>query len=339
MGGGIARVCENNNGTKIKLIDHMKTHWETIGFKPSSFHLDMDDSLNNEKTADAPIKTNTHFTPPQKPIPIESQETNLIGVVVKNLPENIPEEDIIKFLSTKGLDQKDAEIKIHHNKKNTNVDIEGISNETIAILIKNLHENIFFNKKVYCRGLQAVHTPKTKKPSDITSAAVETNQGNQNTSPLLKQIPGLPIAEQKKAEKKKQQETSKNEKKTIGKKKKGENKTGSSVATYISKEDPKLKDFLFKDDEDNSESRSEDDSKKSPGFPWRRSPLYSETDREKNLNKFLSIPSFSSVSAKKIQKEQTWLQQSTSGPLKRPLASPTDENLRRLRSKSISCFE
>ena len=117
-GGAIARECENKNGRKVKLIDHMKAHWNIIGFAPSSFKLDLgDDEEVHQQTADAPIKTDTHFTPTHKPLSTDPNGANMIGVVLKNLPEGMPEEDIIGFLKTKGLKGENAVVKIHHNKK------------------------------------------------------------------------------------------------------------------------------------------------------------------------------------------------------------------------------
>ena len=36
-GAGIAGKCEDNDGVKIKLSDHMTSHWTEIGYKPLEF--------------------------------------------------------------------------------------------------------------------------------------------------------------------------------------------------------------------------------------------------------------------------------------------------------------
>ena len=107
--------------------------------------------------ADVPIKETSHFTPIHKQHR-ESEQGNLTGVVIKNLPEQIPKEEVEEFLKTKGLTEE-GKVKVIHNKKNTKVDIEELKNETAKLLIKNLHEQIFFNRKIYCRGLLNVETP------------------------------------------------------------------------------------------------------------------------------------------------------------------------------------
>ena len=94
-----------------------------------------------------------------------------------------------------------------------------------------------------------------------------------------------------------------------------------------------IKDFLKHDhvknklDEYQIEDTDGDSDVDSKGFPWSRSPLDSE--KSSKLTTLFASPSFSSVSAKKIQKEQLWLNKAN----KRPNTSPNDESHRR--SKSI----
>ena len=112
-GGGFAQTCETKNGPRVSLIDHMKAHWNVIGFSPSQFQLNLDEADENiSETNDAVIKTNNSFTPPPKQTTTptdeqtESQDTKITGVVIKNLPENIPEIDAVKFLKSQGLENK-----------------------------------------------------------------------------------------------------------------------------------------------------------------------------------------------------------------------------------------
>ena len=38
-GGAVAKHCESRNGQRVALRDHMKKHWASIGFDPSTFNL------------------------------------------------------------------------------------------------------------------------------------------------------------------------------------------------------------------------------------------------------------------------------------------------------------
>ena len=123
----------------------MKAHWNVIDFNPSQFQLNLDDADENiSDTNDVVIKTNNSFTPPPKQTiapsdeKTDSQETRITGVVITNLPENIPEIEAVNFLKTHGLENK-GELKIHHNKKNTNIDIEDIGDVCICICMNLLN--------------------------------------------------------------------------------------------------------------------------------------------------------------------------------------------------------
>lgn len=52
-GGGLAKNCYEKNGPKVDLIDHMKSHWNSIGYEPASFNID---DANNEDCEDITIK-------------------------------------------------------------------------------------------------------------------------------------------------------------------------------------------------------------------------------------------------------------------------------------------
>ena len=310
-GGGIARTCESNHGPKIKLIDHMRSHWQAINFDPNLFSLPEGD---DNKLEDVPIKTNFSFTPPGKQHENAPTKNNITAVVVKNLPEGLPETDAIEFLKSKGLDDEaSAALKIHHNKKNTNIDIENITNSVAQILITNLNEKVFFNKKVYCRALLAVNSPENRA-NDTKSS--DKNDGD--ASPSLKpSIPGLTTnQEHRSAERKKKKEA----KKIANQKKREEIDKNSTSVMDLSRSDF-LKENVITEFEYTDSSEDEDIA---AGFNWSKSPLD-------------ALDPNSLLAAKKIQKEQIWLQQANSSQnntFKRPLTSPT-EAPSRSRARSV----
>ena len=261
-------------------------------------------------------------TPPGKQHENAPTKNNITAVVVKNLPEGLPETDIKEFLKSKGLDDEaSAALKIYHNKKNTNIDIENITNSVAQILITNLNEKVFFNKKVYCRALLAVNSPENRA-NDTKSS--DKNDGD--ASPSLKpSIPGLTIIqEHKSAERKKKKEA----KKIASQKKKEETDKNSTSIMDFSRSDV-LKEKVLPKFEYTDSSEDEDTT---TGFNWRKSPL-DALDPKSLLDKY----TFTSVSAKKIQKEQIWRQQANStqnNTFKRPLTSPT-EAPSRSRARSV----
>ena len=119
-GGGLARQCETNNGKRVKLIDHMRAHWKEIGFEPNLFELDDIDEVFEEPE----MKSSQRFTPKKAPIDDSDLET-YSGVMVKNLPKEISEEDARKFLETKGMPEGQVFVVMRAG-KGTTIEIENL---------------------------------------------------------------------------------------------------------------------------------------------------------------------------------------------------------------------
>ena len=360
-GGGIAKVCEDKDGPRVTLINHMKLHWNEIGFTPTSFTLDTKDTEEGVENTDSTdfdiaIKENEIFTPAHKKQNAPSQtDCNYTGVVIRNLPLNITEEILKPFLVSKGLPEEHEELKIFATKKNKNVDIENISNDTCGKLIANIHEQVFFSRKVYCRGLKNLETPtkiapeeKSKDTTDNTSKPdpdtkivdskdatpdkdIETIENKKDSmSPL---VPGLSKEEAAKAAKKARQHKNKLDKqkgvKNIGKKSKDLDKSDflNDSNPPPSPESDQTSAFVFDDNPESPLTETSDDASKF----FQNSPLSTEVDPI-----FLTPGHFSSLTAKKIQKEELWKQQISPKPANKRSSSPSEDLERRMRSRSVS---
>ena len=219
---------------------------------------------------------------------------------------------------------EEGQVKIHRNKKNTNCDILEINNETAKAIIANLHEKIFFNKKVYCRGLLKIDTPEKIPVQEVSKATEDKSAGNKSgSSPSLRapgpDVPGLPEKDKLKALRK--------QKRSERKKKNDEAKIEKALVNS----DSILDQFQFSLVED---TESESDAGEFDGLGWTKSPLdsanESSDDKVKNL---LEKHNFTSRSAKKIQKEHQWMM--TTQAYKRVMTSPNEGPDRRLRARSI----
>ena len=232
-----------------------------------------------------------------------------------------------------------ANIVIKRNKKNTAVDVENIDDENSKELIKNLHEKVFFNQKVYCRGLRLLESPEkeaenansdaktTKEPEKVTLQPTpeKVSKGEPkkcNTEPTPgKTIPGLSEEEIKKAKKKADRKKKEEKKKTEEPKVKG----------MKQKDFLKEKDEEYKfDDLENEINISDDETPTNEGF-FTFSPL----EEDDNVDMLLSPANFASRFAKQHHKEEMWKKSITPTGSKRG-ASPTDHSERRIRAKSIS---
>ena len=172
LGGGIARQCDEKKGQKVKLVDHMAEHWREIGFQPSDFKLEVEDSESNE---DVPIHTNLSFTPVTTRVEPSKEDINLYtGVVVKNIPEALPEKDIRELFVNAGVDEGDLEIKlVTHNGKVT-AEVINLESETCCKLIESLNETKVGENKIYCRGFSDLSSPPKTNPE------AEVEQKNEN---------------------------------------------------------------------------------------------------------------------------------------------------------------
>ena len=191
------------NGERVKLIDHMRDHWREIGFEPNLFEL-ADDDIN--EVFEEETKGSQRFTPKKAPI-VESDLETYSGVMVKNLPKEISEEDARKFLESKGMPEGHVFVVMRAG-KGTTIEIEDLSKEHCAEVIKNLHEKRYFNQKIFCRGLKELITPTkdnaaTEDTDDEESEEEEVSEKGENTTAQTIPIPGLPASQLFKEVKKK----------------------------------------------------------------------------------------------------------------------------------------
>ena len=248
-GGGFAQDCETHDGPRVALVDHMKKHWENIGFDPSKFQLSTespeDDAENSQENEDVPILNTSTFTTSENGINDSVEKRNLnhksSGVVINNLPKDMSEEDIFKFLNSHGLDNK-GHVKVHNKKKSTNIDVEDLPEEISTCLINKIHGNRFFNRKLYCRLLVPIHTPPK-----VNLASAKENE-------KIQIIPGL----------------------TVSKTKENINKNKGTLGKYDKSnfmKNSKMDDFVFRQIDDEETDISSDEEQKESGFRWEKSPL------------------------------------------------------------------
>ena len=120
-GNGIAKVCDSKNGLRVALVDHMRAHWSAIGFSPINFVLDPNIADADDLDAasyDVPLKDNDKFTPTHRKPTMETTNHIYSGVIIRNLPLDIPETDIQAFLVSKGLPAGHNNFTVNTSSKN-----------------------------------------------------------------------------------------------------------------------------------------------------------------------------------------------------------------------------
>ena len=167
-GSAIAAVCEANNGPRISLLDHMKNLWKTVNFTPANFELKEKEIAKEMTKGDKPIRDRREFSPNiKRPNTSEEQKDNYIGVAINNLPKDIPRQDLVSFLHSKGLsnDAKEDEIVVNDTKKGVSVVVTSMDKETVETLVEKIDfsktRTKFFQRPLYCRALLQMSPSKT----------------------------------------------------------------------------------------------------------------------------------------------------------------------------------
>ena len=101
VGEGFAKHCEDNNGTRVPLVDHMKNLWTAIGFEPREFELEIDEEgEDTDSVNDVPIRDSSKFSPKiNRPEPTNEDIGKYNGISIKNFPRNLDKSTIVEFLN------------------------------------------------------------------------------------------------------------------------------------------------------------------------------------------------------------------------------------------------
>ena len=167
-GDAVAKSCEENQGVRVELQDHMKCLWERVGFHPHNFQL------NGDGVNDAIIKESSNFSPIiNRPELTEDEKNKFNGIALKNFPKETKKVDIIELFKTNGLPEGFPQERIVFG-NHGNVEIRNLPAPTCQEIIKNIHfpesRKKYFGKPIYCRATRDL-TPS--KATEGTQAASE----------------------------------------------------------------------------------------------------------------------------------------------------------------------
>ena len=104
QGEAIAKTCMEKGGQRVSLFDHMRTLWGQIDFHPTSFKLPEqeeetgDNDTNEKKEGDKEIVELSALPEVVSPNVIVEDPEKYVGLGINNLPPDITESEILKFL-------------------------------------------------------------------------------------------------------------------------------------------------------------------------------------------------------------------------------------------------
>ena len=196
-GEGFAKTCSEKGGERVSLFDHMKCLWDLIGFQPTSFKLpELDEAA---EAAEDIEKKGGDIGLVEQPIPVNNQNVdqtgqNVSGLMVKNLPAEITDIELLDFLRVEIKDDLDVvNYNIHRpdgdgKRSGTKVEIfSGLNSETIHTAFDKLHKNTkLFRLPLYCRKIKNFTPPKVsekKKKTDEMKGGEPPNEGDGKEGP------------------------------------------------------------------------------------------------------------------------------------------------------------
>ena len=165
-GKGMARQCEAEGGEKVEFLDYILNLWSAIGYSPENIENINLDVVNGSDTLQQVGGT---FTPVKYD---QSNSEKFTGVSVKSFPKDMDHGDIMDFLVKSGLpDSKTDNVTINNRGTATVRDLE---NSECLVLIENIHEKRFFEKKMFCNGIVPLSPEKPGSQSVVHHPAKDT---------------------------------------------------------------------------------------------------------------------------------------------------------------------
>ena len=157
-GEAIAKTCMEKGGQSVSLFDHMRTLWGQIDFHPTSFKLPKQEEESGEtdtserKDGDKEIVELSTTPATVNPNVIEENPEKYVGLGINNLPPDITDTEILKFL--KDEVHEDLEM-VNYNilrpdatRNGTKIEIfSGLSGVTICDAYRKLDSNVNPQKK------------------------------------------------------------------------------------------------------------------------------------------------------------------------------------------------
>ena len=185
----------------------MRLLWESIGFTPTNFELDEEETPDDEAhQAELDQVLNSVPQNQSSSVIVQPNERDIAkfdGISIKNIPKSVEDKDILDFLVHLGLpDNIDMQnFRINRGKKSTWIVVDRIDTSVVQSLYSSIHyhesNQKYFEAPLYCKQLRNSSPLKTIQESVSASPTLSSSTPAINDPRPL--IPGLPEAERIKA--------------------------------------------------------------------------------------------------------------------------------------------
>ena len=171
-GGGIAKKCQAEGGTRVEFTDYILDLWKAVGYCPAD--VDLNPEMNAEDDSEQNVEK---FTPAKYPVTVNEK---FCGVSISRYPKGID----VEILCRLGLSESKKDNIII--KKNGFVTVKNLGEEDCKLLIDGIHGKQFFERKMFCNGIVPL-TPE--KRSDCSADPFSTP-----STPPATALPGQPAS-------------------------------------------------------------------------------------------------------------------------------------------------
>ena len=173
-GKAIARDCD---APRVLLSDHMKQHWEKVGYEPDNSDMSEVDELDIQIGRKEP-----ELPPPDTLRPDHTEKYT--SVLINGFLKTADEKDVYDILVQGGLPSSYPIENIKKNDKNGQLIISDLDSTVCISLSKHINGNKFFNRKVFVTSVvektpEKGPEPDTNNPDHLS----ETDSSSEESDP------------------------------------------------------------------------------------------------------------------------------------------------------------
>ena len=139
-----AAVARNCTADRILLSDHMKKHWDNIGYQPDNNSMNEVDQVELEVQVGGKSKSKEPFLIPES---ILASKYN--AVIIKGFKAETPLKNILQLLSQAGFLKEFKEEFIVRNENTGNLTLSNLKPEECILMMESMHGKRFLGRQVF----------------------------------------------------------------------------------------------------------------------------------------------------------------------------------------------
>ena len=169
-----AAVARNCTAERILLSDHMKSHWDKIGYQPDSDTMNEVDQVELEVQVGRKSKESYSIQ--------ESSFTSKYNaVVIKGFRSDTPLEHIIQILNQEASLKELKEEHVLRKEKTGNLTLPDMKPEDCLLLMENMHGKRYLGRQIFINSV-VDQSPAKVAPGPASGSPLRTTSGTPTVS-------------------------------------------------------------------------------------------------------------------------------------------------------------